>query len=158
MNAGVEVLKDFFGNRQTLVLQTTTPGEPARLVTSLSQIEIENGLSRIYGGIHYSFDNLQGQVLGNQVASYVLANGPKLLAAAPVAEPVQVLAKSVPSIVIQGPAGQSYRIESSDDLNAPSWLPWRYVTTLGSSAPTVLVDLSSGGKRFYRAVAVSNTP
>lgn len=158
VNAGVEVLKEFFGNRKTLVLQTTTPGEPARVVTSLNQIESENGLSRIYGGIHHSFDNLQGQDLGNKVASYVLANGPKLLVAAPTAELPHVIIRSVPSIVIQGPVGQSYRIESSDDLTAPSWHPWRYVTTLGRSASTVLVDPSSGAKRFYRAVAVSNTP
>ncbi|MDB6031581.1 MAG: superfamily protein, partial [Verrucomicrobiales bacterium] len=72
VNAGVDVLKAFFGNSVSLTLHTTTPGEPARTVRHLSQIEDENGLSRIYGGIHYSFDNFEGQKLGHKVAQYVL--------------------------------------------------------------------------------------
>jgi hypothetical protein len=59
-----------------ITLHTTTAGEPARTVTSLTQIESENGLSRIYGGIHFAFDNSAGQALGKNVANYVLANGP----------------------------------------------------------------------------------
>jgi len=42
----------------------------------LSQGESENGLSRIYGGIHFPFDNVQGQALGVKVAAYVLLHGP----------------------------------------------------------------------------------
>src|SRR4029077_19238360 len=61
---GVEVLRYYFGDENTLTLHTTTAGEPARTVTSLTQIEVENGLSRIYGGIHFSFDNKAGQILG----------------------------------------------------------------------------------------------
>ncbi len=72
VNAGVDVLKAFFGNGRALTLHTTTPGEPPRTVRHLNQIEEENGLSRIYGGIHYSFDNLEGQKLGQRVAGRVL--------------------------------------------------------------------------------------
>jgi membrane-associated phospholipid phosphatase len=36
----------------------------------------EAGLSRIYGGLHYRFDCVAGQVLGRQVASQVLATAP----------------------------------------------------------------------------------
>jgi hypothetical protein len=77
VNAGFEVLQAFFGDRQTLTLSTTSAGEPARTITRLTQAEEENGLSRIYGGIHYSFDNEIGQRVGNKVAAYVLTHGPR---------------------------------------------------------------------------------
>jgi len=62
-----------------LVLHTTTAGEPERTIDSLSTIEWENGYSRIYGGIHYSFENSAAQNTGRKVAEYTLANGPKLV-------------------------------------------------------------------------------
>ncbi len=74
----VELLKDYFGDFNTLTIHTTTPGEPARTVKSLTQIEVDNGLSRIYGGIHFSFDNEAGQKLGTDIANYVVAHGPQL--------------------------------------------------------------------------------
>jgi len=78
VDAGFEVLKQFFGNRNALTLHTTTAGEPPRTIRSLSQGESENGLSRIYGGIHYSFDNEQGQLIGIKTAAYVLWHGPHI--------------------------------------------------------------------------------
>jgi len=77
VTAGYEVLKKFFGDKNRLELHTTTPGEPACIVESLSVIEWENGYSRIYGGIHYAFENSAAQSIGRKVAGYVLANGPK---------------------------------------------------------------------------------
>jgi len=79
INAGFEVLKKFFGDQQTVMLHTTTTNEPPRVIHSLSQGEEENGLSRIYGGIHFNFDNVQGQGIGNRVAEYVLTHGPHLV-------------------------------------------------------------------------------
>jgi len=76
VDAGFTVLQLFFGDRNSLTLHTTTPGEPPRTIKSLSAGERENGLSRIYGGIHYSYDNIQGQSLGVKVAAYDLIHGP----------------------------------------------------------------------------------
>jgi hypothetical protein len=45
-----------------------------RRFTSLSQAEEENGRSRIYLGIHWSFDKTQGISQGRQVARYVMDN------------------------------------------------------------------------------------
>jgi hypothetical protein len=45
-----------------------------RTFSSLSQAEEENGQSRIYLGIHWSFDKAAGIAMGNQVADYVLSN------------------------------------------------------------------------------------
>ena len=78
VTAGSEILAAFFGDVNTFTLHTTTAGESPRTLTSLSQLESDNGLSRIYGGIHYTFDNLEGQAVGALVAAYTLANGPHL--------------------------------------------------------------------------------
>ena len=45
-----------------------------RTFANLSQAEEENGQSRIYLGIHWSFDKTQGIVQGNRIANYVFAN------------------------------------------------------------------------------------
>jgi hypothetical protein len=82
--SGLEILRAYFPDALPagFTIYTTT-GEPARTVSSLTQIESDNGLSRVYGGIHFSFDNEAGQALGRAVAADVLANGPQLLAPAP---------------------------------------------------------------------------
>ncbi len=53
--------------RMTLALQT-------RSFTSFQQAATEAGMSRIYGGIHYSFDNTAGLSSGQQVGQLVMAN------------------------------------------------------------------------------------
>jgi hypothetical protein len=77
VTAGFAVLRHFFGDKNEYQLHTTTPGEVPRTLQSLSSGESENRWSRIYGGIHYQFDNDASQKLGEQVAEYVLAKGPK---------------------------------------------------------------------------------
>jgi hypothetical protein len=42
----------------------------------LHQLGEENGLSRIYGGIHFSFSNVPAQDFGRKVAEYTLQHGP----------------------------------------------------------------------------------
>jgi membrane-associated phospholipid phosphatase len=79
VSAGFTVLRSFFGDKNILTLQTTTSGQQPRTISSLRQGESENGLSRIYGGIHYSFENIQAQALGRRVGEYVLIHGPKKL-------------------------------------------------------------------------------
>ena len=78
VTAGYEVLKKFYGDKNHLELHTTTDGEPARVVESLSAVEWENGYSRVYGGIHYPFENSAAQDVGRKVAAYTLAKGPRI--------------------------------------------------------------------------------
>ncbi len=59
------VTKDNNGNPRPLI---------ERSFSSLSQAEEENGQSRIYLGIHWSFDKTEGIVQGNRVADYVFGN------------------------------------------------------------------------------------
>jgi hypothetical protein len=57
----------------------TDPGDPTlnltpRSYTSFDQAAQEAGMSRIYGGIHYMFDNTAGLALGTQVGNYVISH------------------------------------------------------------------------------------
>ena len=45
-----------------------------RTFRTLSQAEEENGQSRIYLGIHWSFDKTEGIALGRRVADHVFDN------------------------------------------------------------------------------------
>ncbi len=76
VTAGFVVLRKFFGDKNSYQLHTTTPGEEPRTLKSLSDGESENRWSRVYGGIHYDFDNAASQILGQQVADFVLTKGP----------------------------------------------------------------------------------
>jgi hypothetical protein len=88
-----EVLRQFYGtdaidfsftsdeyNGLTRGREGIRPLHP-RHFTSLSQAEEENGQSRIYLGIHWSFDKTQGIAQGRRVARHVLRNafGPRRL-------------------------------------------------------------------------------
>jgi hypothetical protein len=69
------VLAGFFGTDNisfTLPSQDVT--RPARSFTSFSQAAKESADSRLYGGIHWSFDNNVGLAVGDAVGDYVMAN------------------------------------------------------------------------------------
>ena len=85
--AGFEVLRAIFGDRinpdGSAALLTTLPWlvgtnsgtgiAATRSVTTFSQAQLENGASRLYLGVHFGHDNLQGQLLGLAVADTILA-------------------------------------------------------------------------------------
>ena len=85
--AGFEVLRAFFGGDRIrpeggAVTLTTLPWltgtnsgtgvVTSRAVATFSQAQLENGASRIYLGVHWGFDNLQGQLLGLAVADAII--------------------------------------------------------------------------------------
>ena len=43
------------------------------LYENLSDMQIENGLSRIYNGVHWSYDNTEGQALGANIAQHIVS-------------------------------------------------------------------------------------
>lgn len=157
VNSGFEVLKAFFGDQNTLLLHTTTGGEPARLIQSLTTGETENVLSRIYVGVHFWFSDTVGQTIGNQVAAYVVANGPHLITQSNTNATSQLGIATSPVITIKGTVGQSYRIDYATSLAPTNWTALKYVT-LPTASPYLIYDNSSGSssQRFYRAVSVSN--
>lgn len=73
--AAAAVLAGFFGTDAiAFTLPSQNPAFPARSFTGFSHAAEESAVSRLYGGIHWSFDNTDGLDLGNAVGRFVLAN------------------------------------------------------------------------------------
>ena len=74
-SASARVLALFFGTDQ-ISFSTTSDGLPGvtRSFTSLSDAAEEAGQSRIYGGIHWQFDNQAGLASGQALGEYVFFN------------------------------------------------------------------------------------
>ena len=84
--AGFEILRAFFGdkikpNGAAVTLGTLpwltgtnsgTGNISSRTVKSFTQAQLENGASRLYLGVHFGYDNLQGQLLGLSVADTII--------------------------------------------------------------------------------------
>ncbi|MDB5333912.1 MAG: hypothetical protein JWP03_5063 [Phycisphaerales bacterium] len=70
--AAFETLKNFYGTDKMhfTLMSDELPGV-TRSYTSFSQAADENGMSRIYLGIHWNFDNEMGKATGRSVADYV---------------------------------------------------------------------------------------
>lgn len=85
--AGAAVLGNYFGDNTAFTYASASTNGLTRSFTSFSQAAQEAGMSRIYGGIHFQFDNTYGQTLGAQVAKNVMNNS---LQAVP--EPASMLA------------------------------------------------------------------
>jgi membrane-associated phospholipid phosphatase len=71
--AAAEVLTALFGDQyQFTVSAVSVPY--TRSFDSFEAAAAEAGQSRIYGGIHYTFDNINGLAVGGEVADYVIGN------------------------------------------------------------------------------------
>ncbi len=72
-----EVLRDFYGTdlqNYVLTSQEMPIGQETRNFSSFTQAEYENAISRVYLGIHWEFDAVDGITLGNEVADWVTGN------------------------------------------------------------------------------------
>ncbi|RLS56859.1 MAG: phosphatase PAP2 family protein [Planctomycetota bacterium] len=73
--AGAAVLAAFFGtNDVPFVLESEVLGVADRGYTGFLQAAEEAGISRIYGGIHFNFDNVHGLRAGNLIGKHVAAS------------------------------------------------------------------------------------
>jgi membrane-associated phospholipid phosphatase len=73
--AASTVLDALFGSdRAVTVLPDPSVGLPPRQFASFDQAAEEAGISRIYGGIHFSSDNIDGLAAGRNVGRYILAH------------------------------------------------------------------------------------
>ena len=72
--AGAEVLRACFGrdDLEIVVASDSTKNWQTRTIRGFTATAQECGRSRIYGGIHFEFDNAMGQELGSKVARFVL--------------------------------------------------------------------------------------
>ena len=70
--AGARALALFFGrDNYTFTAYSDTLKGVSRKFTSFSACAEECGISRIYGGIHYNFSNINGLAAGRKVADHV---------------------------------------------------------------------------------------
>ena len=73
--AAAKVLQDAFGTDNiSFTVPTQGFAVPDRSFTSFSQAAVEGAMSRIYAGIHYSFDATDGLALGQRDQTYIDAN------------------------------------------------------------------------------------
>ena len=84
-SATFEIMRHFFGNRTRFTfvsdeyngegvdpLGVPRPLVPVRF-TSLGDAQRSNGISRIYNGVHWQWDNIAGQELGEAIGEHILS-------------------------------------------------------------------------------------
>ena len=104
-------------------------------------------MSRIYGGIHFPFDNVAGKTCGRAIGDYVAAN---FLLPNDVQPHVRIegFRNSVPELRMHGRVGVTYILEASLDLT--HWHP--VSTNVARAGGIALSDPAPGVMRFYRAI------
>jgi membrane-associated phospholipid phosphatase len=72
--AAAGVLTSLFGDNHHFTVGAESLPGVTRSFDSFEAAAAEAGRSRIYGGIHYQFDNVNGQAVGAQVADFITDN------------------------------------------------------------------------------------
>jgi len=147
--ASAQVLTHFFGTDAVsfTARSDTLPGV-FRKFTSLAACADEVGISRIYGGIHYSFDNVEGKRVGGLVGDYVSQNFLLPNASLPQIR-FEGFTNDVPFLRVHGQVGKPAMLEFSSDL-----IHWQKLST--NSAVSGGLPLQGGralgwDPGFYRA-------
>jgi hypothetical protein len=146
--ASAQVLTHFYG---TDAISFTTSSDTVhgvfRSFDSLAACADEVGMSRIYGGFHFSFDNVHGKTAGARIGDYVSANFLLPHGGLPSLGVVAAQA-SLPKIRLHGLVGRAYVLEFTVDLEH-----WHAVSTNNAVVGGVIVadpGASDEGSRFYR--------
>ncbi len=146
--ASAQVLTHFYGtDAVTFTATSDTEVGVFRKFQSLAACADEVGLSRIYGGIHYSFDNEQGKATGGRVGDFVAMNFLLPVKDLPIIRR-EGSRQDGPLLRLHGQIGQEYVVEASPDEAA-----WQPISTNRAVAGGVLIEDRSGGQstnRFYR--------
>jgi hypothetical protein len=146
--ATAQVLTHFYGT-DAIAFTAKSDSVPGvqRAFTSLAACADEIGMSRIYGGIHFQFDNREGKLSGKRIGDYVSTNF--LL---PNNDLPQVrmegFADGMPVVRMHGRIGETCVLEVSSDLKN-----WQACSTNPAVSGGVLVCDGQAGTqaaRFYR--------
>jgi hypothetical protein len=70
--AAADILASFFGTNYAFSTTSSSLPGVTRTFTSFEEAAQEAGMSRIYGGIHFTFSNIDGQAVGQQVGDWIL--------------------------------------------------------------------------------------
>jgi hypothetical protein len=146
--ASAQVLTHFYGT-DAITFSTTGDATPGvvRTFRSLAACADEVGMSRVYGGFHYMFDNEAGKLCGQQIGDYISANYLLANEVLPLAR-IEGFKGNVPLVRVHGHLERDCVLEASTDLQ--HWLP---ISTNRAIAGGVLIDHKSGVDdrfQFYR--------
>jgi membrane-associated phospholipid phosphatase len=140
------VLHRFFGT-DALSFAARSDSLPGvvRNFTSLAACADEVGLSRIYGGIHFQFDNVEGKRSGAKIGEFVTRNFLLPNARLPLLL-TEVGSDVGPHLRLHGHWGATLIVEASDDL-----ANWTATSTNVAKIGGVTVPLDPvGAVRFFR--------
>lgn len=148
--ASAQVLTHFYGTDAiTFTTRSDTVPGVFRTFDSLAVCADEVGMSRIYGGFHFMFDNVQGKATGGKIGDYVSANFLLPHDQLPSLRWDSSLQPGSPRLRLQGRIGLDHLLEASDDL-----IHWQPVSTNKAVIGGVLFDATAAKDRphrFYRA-------
>jgi hypothetical protein len=116
------------------------------------------GISRLFGGIHVSADDLTGRMLGSQCGLGVWALAKKYFDGSVVRSPmtlaIRALSPTSHEIRFNTVRGMYYNLQSTPDLSIPfTNQAGGFVQATDSSL--VQIDNSAGAKKFYRAISAT---
>ena len=143
--ASAEVIARFFGTDEISFVATSDslPGV-FRSFQSLKACADEVGMSRIYGGIHYSFDNVEGKKSGQAIGQYIATNYLLPNDSLPAVGIEGVVAGQL-QIRLHGRFGLQMVLERSSDLEN-----WTDLTTHQPTPGGTLVTQPASGASFFR--------
>lgn len=119
-----------------------------RKFTSLSACADEVGMSRIYGGIHYSFDNDEGKRTGGLIGDFVSKN--YLLPADSLPQiRFEGFTNDLPRLRVHGQVGRPAMLEVSTDL--VNWQKLQTNVAVAGGFSLIGARIAGDGAVFYRA-------
>jgi hypothetical protein len=147
--ASAEVLTHFYGT-DAITFSTTGDATPGviRAFHSLAACADEVGMSRVYGGFHYMFDNVAGKECGQKVGDYVSENFLLPNDSLPLVR-METVQNGRPNVRVHGHIGRPVVLEGSTDLRA-----WSALSTNTAVSGGVLVEQNYGAaalRAFFRA-------
>ncbi len=146
--ASARVLTAFFGTDHiTFTTQSDSLPGVARVYHSLAACAEEIGMSRIYGGIHFPFDNREGKRTGGLVADYVLSHFLLPSTTLPLLR-IEGWAAGAPLLRIHGHIGMEFTVETTRDLQ--QWHPLATGVAVPGGTLATDPDAARHPQRFYR--------
>jgi hypothetical protein len=134
--AASHVLASFFGRDDIEFTDMSSPQRSSRTYARFSQAAEEAGRSRIYGGIHFQFDNRGGLESGRAVAQYIFDRYLKPLGTPPTASTVTQTAFRPAS---DDDGISSWKPVSNEQIPVLCYEPIIYTYPLQVAAPQTIV-------------------
>jgi hypothetical protein len=144
--ASAQVLAEFYGT-DSISFSATSDSLPGvvRTFHSLSACADEIGMSRVYGGIHFAFDNQAGKRTGARIGSFVAGNF--LLRNDQLPRLTIEAGGIAPRLRILGHAGRTCVLESTTDFH-----DWHSISTNAVTPGGTVLALPAEARavRFFR--------